>query len=124
LPWKIERSDFFESRFKRFQKKHENEAKSVMVNLQTYLTSLSVSKHSLTVKHGFLHNEPDGIKAVDQRGGEGNLMETRVYVYPEDETQTLHVMSIGTKQDQNSDIQECRDYVASIKKLRIESKNG
>ena len=94
-----------------------------MLNLQSYLQSLSASPTSLNVKHGFIHPEPSGIKAIDQKGGEGSLMETRLYVYPEDEAQVLHVLSIGTKQDQGRDIQECIEYVKSLRKMREDEKH-
>ena len=128
MAWQIEQSSFFNSRFQRFQKKHPSEAASVLTNLESYLTSLRLSRSPLTVKLGFLHSEPEGMKALDQGKIKGKPIQTRLYVYPDIETSTLHVISIGTKQDQSGDISECREYVRSIKKLnadtKAEGKNG
>ena len=96
----------------------------MMLNLETYLTSLNASKSPLQIRNGFLHDEPEGVKAIDQSGGQRNLTESRLYVYPELATEILHVMSIGTKQKQSPEIKECLDYVRSIKKLRKGQKNG
>jgi hypothetical protein len=123
MVWKIENSGFFESRFKKFQKKNPSEAVAVMTNLETYLQSLNLSKSPLAVKIGFLHHEPEGMKAIDQKGGGKNLMQTRLYVFPDVDTSILHVMSIGTKQNQGGDIGECRDYVRSIKKSKEVKEN-
>lgn len=121
MSWKLENADLFGTRFKRFQKNHSEEAKSALTNLQKYLDSLNATNSPLTVKFGFIHNEPDGIKAIDQKGGRGkNLMQTRLYVFPDLQSSILYVINIGTKQDQGKDIKECREFVKSIKKLKEE----
>jgi hypothetical protein len=43
------------------------------------------------------------------------LMQSRLYVFPDTATETLHVISIGTKQEQRGDISECRGYVRPLK---------
>ncbi|OHB74470.1 MAG: hypothetical protein A2W17_02685 [Planctomycetes bacterium RBG_16_41_13] len=114
--WKLEPSPFFDSRFKRFQKKHANEAKAILNNLDTYVSTLNEGVHPINIKAGFIHHEPDGIKAIDQKGGKGKLMQSRLYIYPHTETKTLHVISIGNKTDQKGDINECRDYIKPLRK--------
>ena len=115
MAWKLQKSDFFDSRFKRFQKRHPNEATAMLNNLDTYFSTLNDGVHPLNIKAGFIHHEPEGIKAIDQKGGKGKLMQTRLYVYPYTETEALHVILIGTKKDQNKDIKECRDYIKPLK---------
>ena len=115
MNWKVALSSFFESRFERFKKKHPDEAKSVLNNLDTYIVALNDGTNSMNIKAGFIHHEPDGIKAIDQRGGKSRLMQTRLYIYPDANTKTVHVISIGDKTDQNSDIQECRKYIKPLK---------
>lgn len=114
--WKLQKSDFFDSRFKRFEKKHDREAEAVLNNLDTYFKTLCDGVNPLNIKMGFIHHESDGIKAVDQKGGKGNLLQTRLYVFPEEITKLLHIISIGTKVDQSGDIGECREYVRNLKK--------
>lgn len=115
MNWKIEFSVFFESRFERFKKKHPEETKAVLNNLDTYMATLNAGTNPMNVKAGFIHHEPDGIKAIDQRGGKGGLMQTRLYIYPDINTKIVHVISVGDKTDQNSDIQECRKYIRPLK---------
>jgi hypothetical protein len=115
VAWKIENSSLFVSRFKKFQKKHPSEALAVLNNLDTYFKALSEGINPLQIKAGFIHHEPEGIKAIDQKGGKGNLMQTRLYIYPDTATEILHVISIGTKQDQGGDIAECRQYIRPLK---------
>jgi len=116
--WVIQKSPFFEARFKRFQKKHPEEAKAVLNNLDSYFRALCAGANPVNIQVGFIHHEPEGIKALDQKGGKGNMMQSRLYAFPETETKILHVISIGTKSDQGSDISECRDYVRPLKEKK------
>lgn len=116
MSWSIQKSKFFDSRFKRFQKKHSEEALAVLNNLDSYFKTLCDGVNPLNIKAGFIHHEPIGIKALDQKGGKGNLMQSRLYVYPDVSTQILHVISIGTKVDQRGDINECKTYIDPLKK--------
>ncbi len=116
MAWKIEKSHFFEARFKRFQKKNINEAKAILNNLDTYFNTLAGGVNPLNIKSGFIHNEPGGIKAIDQKGGKGKLKQSRLYVYPDTNSEKLHIISIGDKTKQGKDIQECRDYIKPLKK--------
>jgi hypothetical protein len=116
--WSLEKSSFFESRFKRFQKKHPDEAKAVLNNLDTYFKTLCEGVNPTNISAGFVHPEPDGIKALDQKGGKGKMMQTRLYIFPDEVTKTLHVISIGTKTDQKSGINECRDYIKPLKEKK------
>jgi hypothetical protein len=117
--WVIQKSLFFEARFKRFQKKHHEEAKAVLNNLDTYLRALCAGANPVNIQAGFIHHEPEGIKALDQKGGKGNLTQSRLYIFPETGRKIVHVISIGTKTDQSGDISECRDYIQPLKKLKM-----
>lgn len=118
MAWVLQKSNFFDSRFKRFEKKHQEEAKAVLNNVDTYFRTLESGCNPINIKAGFIHDEPEGIKAIDQKGGKGKLMQTRLYVYPDAATMILHVISIGTKVDQKSDIKECQDYIRPLKRER------
>jgi hypothetical protein len=113
--WSIQKSQFFDSRFKRFQKKRPEESKAVLNNLDTYFKALCAGANPVNVQAGFIHHESDGIKAIDQKGGKGSMTQARLYVFPESEAKILHVISIGTKTDQGGDISECREYIKPLK---------
>jgi hypothetical protein len=55
-----------------------------------------------------------GVVAIDQKGFCGNLQETRLYIYPADATQIVHLITIGDKDDQHSDIEFCKEFVRSV----------
>ena len=122
--WKILKSSVLEARFKRFQKNHPNEAQAMLNNLDTYLTALNEGINPVNLTAGFIHHEPDGIKAIDQKGGKGKLKQSRLYIYPDVSTKTVYVISVGDKTNQKSDIKECRDYIKPLKENERGKANG
>ena len=59
----------FERDAKRYAKKQRAEYLAVMENLEKYVISLDSASHPKLVQFGFLHEEPKGIRAIDQSGG-------------------------------------------------------
>ena len=72
----------------------------------------------MQVTAGFIHNEPDGIIALDQKGGKQKvkLQQTRLYIFPNVEAKILYLLLIGSKQSQGKDINYCRKFVRKFKK--------
>jgi hypothetical protein len=97
-------------------KDHPRELQAVLDNLDTYFKSLEAGVKPLQIKHGFMHSEPLGAVAIDQKGGGKSLAQTRLYVYPEPETETLHLITLGDKQSQKDDIATCRTFVTELRK--------
>jgi hypothetical protein len=95
-------------------KKRPDELAAVLRNLERYLMLLKVSKNSKCVQAGYLHHEPMGVIAIDQKGIGGNLQETRLYIYAAEETKTVHLITIGNKDEQHSDIEFCKEFVNCI----------
>ena len=69
MSWQLEPTDQYLRDAKRYAKKHPAEFLAVMENLEKFLVSLGVSPHPKLVQFGFLHEEPKGIRAIDQSGG-------------------------------------------------------
>ncbi|MFT7637557.1 MAG: hypothetical protein ACI9Y8_001334 [Candidatus Omnitrophota bacterium] len=103
---------------KYFKKKLPNELRAMLINLDTYFNSLVNIGNPMQVKAGFIHNEPSGIRAIDQSGGKQKtkLRQARCYVFPSPENQRLYLLKIGTKQTQSDDIRQSKDMVKAIKK--------
>lgn len=117
--WETEKIDLFNRRFKKYQKNHRNETKAVLNNLDKYMEAVNAGSDPHKVQRGFIHPEPMGIIAIDQTGHDGNLRETRFYIYPEIETQTVHLITIGDKDTQNRrDIPEAKQFVEELLKER------
>ena len=109
------RAEDFSPRWSRFLKKHEHEASAMIKNLDKYFKSLSTGTNPMQITGGFIHSEPKGIKALDQKGClVMKPTQTRLYVFPEVERSILHVITVGTKTDQRSDIRTAVFYVESL----------
>ncbi len=65
-----------------------------------------------------MHQEPLGAVATDQKGGGKNLAQTRLYVYPDTETEILHLITLGDKRSQKDDIATCRSFINELGKER------
>src|SRR5262249_42670877 len=87
----------------------------VLDNLDTYFKALEAGTNPLQIKHGFMHQEPLGVVAIDQKGGGKDLAQTRLYVYPDTETETLFVITLGDKRSQKNDIATCRAFIHALR---------
>ena len=115
IMWQIEPTTGWERDQKHYAKKRPNELAAVMRNLDRYIKLLNVSKNSKAVQAGYLHTEQSGVLAVDQRGGGGNLQETRLYTYADDETKTVYLIAIGDKDAQHADVEYSKEFVRTYK---------
>jgi hypothetical protein len=75
---------------------------------------LNASKNSKCVQGGYLHHEPEGVVAVDQKGLGANLQETRMYTYADDKKKIIYLLKIGNKDSQHSDIEYCKGFGGQI----------
>jgi hypothetical protein len=107
----VEPTTQWERDAKWYQKKHPNELAAIFRNLGRYLTLLKCATNARAVQAGFLHPEPSGIMAVDQKGGGPALQETRAYTYADEAQKVLYIITIGNKQEQPSDIELSKDFV-------------
>ena len=96
--WILEQYPGYERRSRRLEKKHRRELEAVLDNLDTYLVFLNQgTKPMQLVKESFVRNEPMGIHAIDQSPLGKGYKELRLYVYPDTDTSTLHVITVGDK---------------------------
>lgn len=113
--WNLEASDEYQRKHKWFEKKRPRELRAVLDNLDTYLKALCAGAKPAQIKFGFIHIEPNGILAIDQKGGGPNLAQTRLYVFPDTERRILHLFTLGGKATQAVDIQTCRGFVKELR---------
>ena len=114
--WQLEPQPGYEKRLKRFVKKHRREALAVLNNLDTFLKALQAGARVQQVKLGCIHPEPLGVLAIDQKGGGVGLKQTRLYIYPDENSQTLYLLTLGDKQSQKKDIQFCSEWVRNFRR--------
>lgn len=110
MRWLIETTESWDKDLKFYNKKHPSELAALLRNIDRYIAHLNVSNGSKCVEAGYLHHEPGGIVAVDQKGLSGNLQETRAYTYAKDSTKRLYLLKIGNKDSQYSDVEYCKDF--------------
>ena len=106
--WKLSPTPDIEKRVKKHQKKHSRELQNIFDNLDTFFKCLQAGASSGQIHRGFIHPEPSGVLAIDQKGKGSHLKEFRLYIYPDEESETLHLITLGDKNSQSDDIQLCK----------------
>ena len=119
--WTVDETDEYGRRFKRYQKDHPRELQAVLDNLNMYFQALLGGVRPLQIRHGFTHAEPQGVVGIDQKGGGKNLAQTRLYVYPDTDTEILYLITLGDKRSQKADLASCRDFVTALRKEKEET---
>ena len=113
--WRFLVTSHFERAKHRYDKKRPDELAAVLRNLARLRELLDGLPHCRTAQAGYLHHEPEGLWAIDQKGpSRTKLQETRLYVFPVDETRTLHIITVGNKNSQAADLRVALEYVRSI----------
>ena len=123
MSWQLEPTDQYLRDAKRYAKRHPGEYLAVMENLEKFTTALDVCAHPKLVQFGFLHEEPKGIRAIDQSGGvlasgkkRGKLEQTRLYTYADMESKVLHLLCMGSKTNQPKEIRYATSVVVSLRR--------
>lgn len=116
--WDLEPTDEFERRAKRFSKNYPRELRAVLANLDLLQKALREGANPLQLPFGFIHGEQRGVVAIDQKGGGKDLAQTRLYLYLERETQTIHLITLGDKTSQKADVKHASEFVESLRAQR------
>jgi len=112
--WRLQPTERWRKDQARYQKKRPRELAAVFRNLDRYLKHLRLVPNSRVVQAGYLHPEPGGVLAIDERGG-GRLQATRLYTFADDQRKLVHLLAIGDKRSQNSDLEYCRQAVKVLR---------
>ena len=112
--WTIQPEAEYERRAKRWPKKYQREFVATHDNLDTYLSALNHGAKVEQIKFGFIHHEPRGVVAMDQKGGGAGLKQTRLYTYPNKAREVIHLITIGDKSTQKTDIQYACEFVGGL----------
>lgn len=71
--WNVQPEDEYIRRVNRWPKKYRRELLAVHDNLDTFLRALNEGAKLEQAKFGFIHSEPRGVLAIDQKGGGPSL---------------------------------------------------
>jgi hypothetical protein len=121
--WQIRETEEYVRKLKQFSKKYRRETQAMLANLDTYFVSLQNDIHPRQIRHGFTHEETHGAIAIDQKGTEGKPAQTRLYVYPDPDTKTLYLITIGDKKSQRDDNATCRELILDLRKEKQDGQN-
>src|SRR5205809_31655 len=103
--WTLDPSDEYIKAHKWFAKKRKKELAAVLANLEMVRESL---ERGLTIEQvssfGFVHHEPQGVLAIDQKGGGNDLRQTRLYILVQICGECIKLLTIGDKATQHEDI--------------------
>ena len=124
--WTLEPTDEYARRFRKYEKdkKRRRELAAVLHNLDRYVAALNAGVKPLQLLGaGFVHDERQGVVAMGEEGGGKGLAATRLYVYPDTESQVLHLLSLGDKNTQAEDVKTCHRFVAQLR-AREAKENG
>lgn len=113
--WQLQEYDDLKKGLKKFLKRHRTETINALNNVQSYLTALKTGLTVQQIIRGWIHTEPCGLKAIDQTGPGKPNKEIRVYVYPDEKNEILHIFTIGDKDSQQKDIAHCSQETLRIK---------
>lgn len=105
--WTLEYQGTLEKELKPFAKKHQQAISNVLKNLQVFQAALNEGAQPGGIRRAFVHPEPGGVIALDQKGKGKGLKQFRLYVYPDTEYNTLYVLRFGDKQSQQADLADC-----------------
>jgi hypothetical protein len=109
--WNVSPTEQWQKDRKFYDKKHPRELSAVLNNLIRYQSLLNCSPNARSAIAGYLHPEPGGVVAIDQKGGGPGLQETRMYTYPHEAEKLLYLITIGNKSSQHDDIQFSKKFV-------------
>lgn len=113
--WKLKPEAEYEKRVRKWPKKYHRELAATHDNLDDYFNALNAGAKIEQIKFGFVHPEPRGVVAIDQKGGRGKgLKETRLYTYPNRVSHVVHLITIGDKSTQTADIEYACEFVDSL----------
>ncbi len=118
--WNLQQIGKYIHDFREYEKKRPNELKSILRNLDRYFAALPKVVNTRQIRAGYIHVEPHGIVAIDQKGGgkKIRLQETRLYLYPDAEKKTVYLMAIGNKKTQKRDIADCSKLLKQLRKIK------
>jgi hypothetical protein len=114
--WSIISTDTYERRLKKYHKKHPRELMAVLRNLNRFSDLLNTITNPQLIEAGYVHHEPQGVKAIDQKGGGKDLKQTRLYIYTYEKDKMLHLITLGDKKTQSEDLAYCKEFMKQFTK--------
>jgi hypothetical protein len=121
--WETDSTEEFDRRVRRFTKNHPRELQAVLTNLHRLQKALDEGANPQNLPLGFIHREARGVLAIDQKGGGSNLAQTRLYVYLDPDSETIHLITLGDKSSQKDDVKFSSQFAESLRSQKDEGES-
>lgn len=109
------RSNRYDTRYKYFAKRHPDELQAVINNLDKLKAILNSGERLNPPPYGFLKSEGGGVYRISESGGGGSLMATRLYIYVDQGSEMIYLLTLGDKNTQQDDIQDSKTIVRGLR---------
>ena len=113
-PWYEEPTDLYLRGKKEFQNKRPMQLTAVLRNLERYRKMLLEQPIARLISAGFIHPEKRGIVAITQQGFKPKQPPTRLYLYPAQDSGIVYLITLGDKDSQRQDIQDCYAFIQTL----------
>jgi hypothetical protein len=114
--WGLSVDHASKTKFGKFNSKHPREYDSLFANLDKIIQLLDSGNRVGGFNVGFFRSEGGGVYRIGQTGVP-RAKESRLYVYPDEDAKIMYVINVGSKEDQQSDINDAKGIVKTIKQL-------
>jgi hypothetical protein len=115
--WDLSADHASTAQFAKFHKDHPLEYNSLFTNLDKILGLLSGGQKIGGFHVGFFRSEGGDVYRIGQTGV-AHAKESRLYVFPDQENRIMFILSIGDKDDQETDVNEAKSTVKKIRESR------
>lgn len=112
--WKMVRTDLFDRRVIDYNKNHKHQLKAVLSNLERYAEYLQEAPIARLISAHFIHPEGRGLVALSEKGYKPKQPPTRLYAYPQQNSKTLYLITVGNKHTQKQDIKDSHRFIDSL----------
>ncbi len=99
---------------KQMGRNHPAEFASCMLNLGKVLDELNTGRKIGGFSFNFFRSEGNGVYRIGQSSVKSPC-EMRLYVYPDETSKTMFLLTIGDKNTQQKDIQACHEKADELK---------
>lgn len=115
--WRVSNEFATKSRFKKFADKYPRELNSCAANLDKLIGHLNsgLRLSVLAQNLSFFRTEGDGLFRIGQSGVKASK-ESRLYIYPDENTQVIFIIDIGIKETQGTDIASAKKIIKQIRR--------
>lgn len=116
--WRVSTAFATGNRFRKFAENYPRESESCAANLQRLVDHLN-SGIQLTVlaqNLSFFRSEREGLFRIGQSGVK-SAKESRLYIYPCEESWMIFILDFGTKETQRADIALARKAIRQIRRI-------